>query len=122
LSADDAMRTLQEALPYKVAIHGVGLDSSEVGHPPSKFADVFAAARAAGFHAVAHAGEEGPPAYIWEALDLLHVERIDHGVRCESDGVRRHGKHSSDRVPLSTSSWPCSARRSSWRACSTAAP
>ena len=66
-------------------IHGVGLDSSEVGHPPSKFTDVFRAARDAGFRAVAHAGEEGPPAYIWEALDLLHVERIDHGVRCESD-------------------------------------
>jgi adenosine deaminase len=85
LSADEAMRTLQEALPYKAAIHGVGLDSSEVGHPPSKFMDVFHAARAAGFRAVAHAGEEGPPAYIREALDLLHVERIDHGVRCESD-------------------------------------
>jgi adenosine deaminase len=61
LSADDAMRTLQEALPHKAAIHGVGLDSSEVGHPPSKFVDVFAAARAAGLRAVAHAGEEGPP-------------------------------------------------------------
>jgi adenosine deaminase len=85
LPADDAMRTLQEALPYKADIHGVGLDSSEVGYPPSKFADVFRAARDAGFRAVAHAGEEGPPAYIWEALDLLHVERIDHGVRCESD-------------------------------------
>jgi len=85
LPADDAMRTLQEAFPFKAAIHGVGLDSSEVGHPPSKFVEVFAAARAAGFRAVAHAGEEGPPAYIREALDLLHVERIDHGVRCESD-------------------------------------
>ncbi len=85
LSADDAMQTLREALPYKAAIHGVGLDSSEVGHPPSKFTDVFRAAREAGFRAVAHAGEEGPPAYIREALDLLHVERIDHGVRCESD-------------------------------------
>jgi adenosine deaminase len=85
LSADDAMRTLEEALPFKAAIHGVGLDSSEVGHPPSKFVDVFTAARKAGFRAVAHAGEEGTPAYIWEALDLLHVERIDHGVRCESD-------------------------------------
>jgi adenosine deaminase len=85
LPADDAMRTLQEALPFKAAIHGVGLDSSEVGHPPSKFVDVFAVARNAGFRAVAHAGEEGPPAYIWEALDLLHVERIDHGVRCEGD-------------------------------------
>jgi adenine deaminase len=85
LPADDAMRTLQEALPFRAAIAGVGLDSSEVGHPPSKFTEVFAAARSAGFRAVAHAGEEGPPAYIREALDLLHVERIDHGVRCESD-------------------------------------
>ncbi|MEO8344330.1 MAG: adenosine deaminase [Betaproteobacteria bacterium] len=85
LSADDAMHTLQEALPHRADIHGVGLDSSEVGHPPSKFADVFRVARAAGFRSVAHAGEEGPPAYIWEALDLLHVERIDHGVRCEKD-------------------------------------
>ena len=85
LSADDAMRTLQEALPFKAQIHGVGLDSSEVGHPPSKFTQVFKTAREAGFRAVAHAGEEGPPAYIWEALDLLHVERVDHGVRCESD-------------------------------------
>ena len=85
LPADDALRTLQEALPYKSAIHGVGLDSSEVGHPPSKFTEVFRKAREAGFRAVAHAGEEGPPAYIWEALDLLHVERIDHGVRCEGD-------------------------------------
>jgi adenine deaminase len=87
LSADDAMCTLQEALPYRSAIAGVGLDSSEVGHPPSKFTDVFAAARNAGFRAVAHAGEEGPPSYIREALDLLHVERIDHGVRCEGDDV-----------------------------------
>lgn len=85
LSADDAMHTLEEALPFKASIHGVGLDSSEVGHPPAKFVDVFAAARKAGFRAVAHAGEEGPPAYIREALDLLHVERIDHGVRCEGD-------------------------------------
>jgi len=85
LPADDAMRTLLEALPWKADIHGVGLDSSEVGHPPSKFTEVFRAAREAGFRAVAHAGEEGPPSYIREALDLLHVERIDHGVRCESD-------------------------------------
>ena len=85
LPADDALRTLQEALPYKADIHGVGLDSSEVGHPPSKFTEVFRKATEAGFRAVAHAGEEGPPAYIREALDLLHVERIDHGVRCESD-------------------------------------
>jgi len=85
LPADDAMHTLLEALPWKADIHGVGLDSSEVGHPPSKFTEVFRAAREAGFRAVAHAGEEGPPSYIREALDLLHVERIDHGVRCESD-------------------------------------
>ena len=85
LSAEDAQRTLDEALPYRDAICGVGLDSSEAGNPPSKFTSVFARARAAGFHAVAHAGEEGPPAYIREALDLLHVERIDHGVRCEED-------------------------------------
>ncbi len=85
LSAGDAMATLEEALPYKTRIHGVGLDSSEVGHPPSKFVDVFDRARDEGFLTVAHAGEEGPPAYIWEALDLLKVERIDHGVRCLED-------------------------------------
>jgi adenosine deaminase len=85
LSADAAMRTLEEALPYKQAIAAVGLDSSERGHPPSKFAAVFERARAEGLIAVAHAGEEGPPAYIVEALDLLHVARIDHGVRCEED-------------------------------------
>ena len=85
LSASDAMATLEEALPYKTRIYGVGLDSSEVGHPPSKFVDVFDRARDEGFLTVAHAGEEGPPAYIWEALDLLKVERIDHGVRCLED-------------------------------------
>jgi len=85
LSADDAMRTLEAALPHAEAIAAVGLDSSERGHPPSKFADVFARARTAGFRVVAHAGEEGPPAYIVEALDILHAERIDHGVRCEED-------------------------------------
>ncbi len=99
LSADDAMRTLQEALPHKHSIDGVGLDSSEVGHPPSKFTAVFGAARAAGFRAVAHAGEEGPPAYIKEALDLLHVERIDHGVRCESDDALCR-RLADERVPL----------------------
>ena len=99
LSADEAMRTLEEALPFKSAIHGVGLDSSEVGHPPSKFVDVFAAARKAGFRAVAHAGEEGPPAYIWEALDVLHVERIDHGVRCESDDALCR-RLAAERIPL----------------------
>ena len=79
------MATLEQALPYKDRIVAVGLDSSELGHPPSKFADVFARARAEGFRAVAHAGEEGPPAYIREALDILAVERIDHGVRCVED-------------------------------------
>ena len=95
----DAKATLQQALPYKAQIHGVGLDSSEVGHPPSKFTDVFRAAREAGFRAVAHAGEEGPPAYIWEALDLLHVERIDHGVRCESDDALCR-RLAAERIPL----------------------
>ena len=85
LSADAAMQTLEAALPYKDRICAVGLDSSERDHPPSKFKDVFARARAEGFLAVAHAGEEGPPAYIAEALDLLCVERIDHGVRCLED-------------------------------------
>lgn len=85
LSADDAMATLTAALPYKDRVHAVGLDSSELGHPPSKFVEVFARARAEGFLAVAHAGEEGPPDYILEALDLLEVRRIDHGVRCLED-------------------------------------
>jgi adenine deaminase len=82
LSEDDAQRTLDEALPYLDWLIAVGLDSSEVGHPPRKFANVFARARAAGLFAVAHAGEEGPPEYIEEALDILQVRRIDHGVRC----------------------------------------
>lgn len=85
LSASDAMATLEEALPFKNNIHAVGLDSSELGHPPSKFVDVFDRARNEGFLTVAHAGEEGPPAYIWEALELLKVERVDHGVRCLED-------------------------------------
>ena len=85
LSADDAMKTLKQALPYADQITAVGLDSSEAGHPPSKFAAVFERARAEGFLTVAHAGEEGPPAYMYEALDVLHVARIDHGVRSEED-------------------------------------
>ncbi|HSD68062.1 MAG TPA: adenosine deaminase, partial [Woeseiaceae bacterium] len=85
LSAADAVATLEEALPFKDRIAAVGLDSSEVGHPPSKFAAVFDRARSEGFLTVAHAGEEGPPAYIVEALDLLKVRRIDHGVRCLED-------------------------------------
>lgn len=87
LSADEAMATLEDALPFKDRIDAVGLDSSEIGHPPSKFAAVFDRARREGFLTVAHAGEEGPPEYIWEALDLLKVERIDHGVRCLEDPV-----------------------------------
>ncbi len=85
LSADDAMATLEAALPFADRIAAVGLDSSEVGHPPSKFEAVFDRARSEGFLTVAHAGEEGPPAYIIEALDLLKVRRIDHGVRCLED-------------------------------------
>ena len=85
LSEDAAFATLDKALPYKDQIIGVGLDSSEVGHPPSKFERVFAKAREAGFLIVAHAGEEGPAEYVWEALDLLKVNRVDHGVRSEED-------------------------------------
>jgi adenosine deaminase len=85
LSEDEAIETLQAALPWRDRFIGVGLDSSEVGHPPEKFARVFAQARAWGLHVVAHAGEEGPPAYIWSALDVLQVERIDHGVQAIHD-------------------------------------
>ena len=87
LSEDDALATLAQALPHRDKLIGVGLDSSELGHPPEKFARVFAAARDLGLHLVAHAGEEGPPAYIDSALDVLHVERIDHGVRCLEDAA-----------------------------------
>ncbi|PKF34011.1 adenosine deaminase [Acinetobacter proteolyticus] len=85
LSEEKAFETLEQALPFKNDIIAIGLDSSEVGHPPAKFERVFAKAREAGFLIVAHAGEEGPPEYIWEALDLLKVNRIDHGVRSEED-------------------------------------
>lgn len=99
LSQEAAMRTLEQALPFKDRIVAVGLDSSERGHPPEKFARVFERARAAGFRAVAHAGEEGPSEYIWQALDRLGVARIDHGVRCVEDPrlVERLGR---DAVPL----------------------
>ncbi|WP_293681871.1 adenosine deaminase [uncultured Phenylobacterium sp.] len=80
-----AFATLKAAEPYLDRIVGVGLDSSEVGHPPLKFARVFAAARAKGLKLVAHAGEEGPPEYVWEALDILDVDRIDHGNRALED-------------------------------------
>jgi adenosine deaminase len=87
LDEDDALRALDMALPYKDWIAGVGLDSSELGHPPRKFARVFRRARDMGLRAVAHAGEEGPAEYIWEALDILGVERIDHGIRSLDDEV-----------------------------------
>jgi adenosine deaminase len=80
-----AEETLDQALPFRGWLTAVGLDSAEVGHPPERFAAVFARARAAGLLAVAHAGEEGPPEYIRQALDLLHAARIDHGVRCLED-------------------------------------
>ncbi|MGU3313699.1 adenosine deaminase [Acinetobacter sp. M5A5_2a] len=85
LSEEAAFETLEQALPFKQDIIAVGLDSSEVGHPPAKFERVFTKAREEGFLIVAHAGEEGPPEYVWEALDLLKVNRIDHGVRSEED-------------------------------------
>jgi adenosine deaminase len=85
LSADAAMDILEMALPFRDGIIGVGLDSSELDHPPEKFSEVFDRARQEGFLTVAHAGEEGPPAYIWAALEVLKVARIDHGVRCEED-------------------------------------
>ena len=87
LSEDAAMATLDAAMPFRQHFIGVGLDSSEVGHPPEKFARVFEKARALGLHRVAHAGEEGPPAYIHSALDVLKVERIDHGVRILEDAA-----------------------------------
>lgn len=85
LSEEEAFKTLKDSLPFKKDIIAVGLDSSEVGHPPAKFQRVFEAALKEGFLTVAHAGEEGPPAYIWEALDLLKIKRIDHGVRALED-------------------------------------
>ncbi|MCE9660386.1 MAG: adenosine deaminase [Burkholderiales bacterium] len=99
LSEEEALQTLHDALPYREHFIGVGLDSSERGHPPEKFARVFAEAKRLGLHRVAHAGEEGPPAYITSALDVLKVERIDHGVRCLEDPalVRRLA---AERVPL----------------------
>ena len=87
LPEQDAIDTLEQALPYRDKFIGVGLDSSERDHPPEKFARVFARCRELGLHLVAHAGEEGPPAYIATALDVLHVERIDHGVRCLEDAT-----------------------------------
>ncbi len=85
MSEESAFETLEMALPYKDKILGVGLDSSEVGHPPSKFERVFAKSREIGWLLFAHAGEEGPAEYVWEALDLLNIDRIDHGNRCLED-------------------------------------
>lgn len=99
LPASDALATWKLAEPYLDDIHGVGLDSSERGFPPSLFEDVFTLARAAGLKTVAHAGEEGPPAYIREALDLLHVARIDHGVRISEDAALTQAV-AERRVPL----------------------
>jgi adenosine deaminase len=99
LSAEDAMSTLEQALPHRDAIAAVGLDSTELGVSPTKFVGVFERARHAGWPAVAHAGEEGPPSNIIAALDLLHVQRIDHGVRCEED-VDLVARLARERVPL----------------------
>jgi adenosine deaminase len=99
LSAQAAMRTLEEALPHKAAIVAVGLDSTETGHPPGKFAAVFERARSEGLFAVAHAGEEGPASFVREALDTLKVQRIDHGVRCEED-PQLVDRLARERIPL----------------------
>ena len=85
LSEESAFKTLLEALPFREYIEGVGLDSSELGFPPRKFKNVFAKAAKEGFRKVAHAGEEGPPEYIWQAIEDLGVSRIDHGIRCSED-------------------------------------
>jgi len=85
LSEKEAFETLKQSLPFKDKIIGVGLDSSEVGHPPSKFERVFEACAKEGYKIVAHAGEEGDSSYIWEAIRLLHVNRIDHGIACDED-------------------------------------
>ncbi len=87
LSEESAFKTLESSLPFKDWVDGVGLDSSELGNPPSKFANVFKASAQHGYKLVAHAGEEGPSEYIWEALDLLKVVRIDHGNRCLNDNA-----------------------------------
>ncbi|MEV6567594.1 adenosine deaminase [Streptomyces kronopolitis] len=98
-SAESALETFEAARPHLHRLTAVGLDSAEVGHPPSKFREVFALAREAGLKCVAHAGEEGPPAYVWEALDVLGVDRIDHGVRCMED-EQLVARLVADQVPL----------------------
>ncbi len=99
LSEQEAFECLEQIMPLRDKIVGIGLASSEVGHPPEKFAKVFARARALGFRLVAHAGEEAPPAYIWSALDVLKVERIDHGVQAIHDAALMQ-RLAKDRVPL----------------------
>jgi adenine deaminase len=99
LSEEEAFGTLEQALPFRDRFIGVGLDSSELGHPPEKFARVFAKCRALGLHLVAHAGEEGPPAYVWSALDVLKVERIDHGVQSAKDPALMK-RLAQERIPL----------------------
>jgi adenine deaminase len=99
LSAESAMETFESALPYRDHLAGVGLDSSERDHPPEKFTDVFARARAEGFFVVAHAGEEGPPEYVWQALDKLRASRIDHGVRAIEDEALVE-RLRAERIPL----------------------
>ena len=99
LSEEDGLATLEAALPYRDKFIGVGLDSSEVGHPPEKFTRLFARCRELGLRIVAHAGEEGPPAYVWGALDLLGAERIDHGVQSVHDAALM-ARLAKERVPL----------------------
>jgi adenosine deaminase len=99
LSGQDAMHTLDELEPFAEHFCGVGLDSSELGHPPNKFVEVFERARGLGLKLVAHAGEEGPPEYVWEALDILHVDRIDHGNRALEDPALIE-RLRDDKVPL----------------------
>ncbi|MFI1253690.1 adenosine deaminase [Streptomyces netropsis] len=98
-SAESALATFEAARPHLHRIAAVGLDSAEVGNPPSKFREVYALAREAGLKCVAHAGEEGPPAYVWEALDILGVDRIDHGVRAMEDDALV-ARLVADQVPL----------------------
>ena len=99
LSEQEAFECLEQAMPLRDKLVGIGLASSEKGHPPEKFARVFARARELGFRLVAHAGEEGPPAYIWTALDVLKVERIDHGVQAINDAALMQ-RLAQDRIPL----------------------
>ncbi len=97
--ASEALAVLRDLISMQAPIVGIGLDSAEVGYPPSLFAAVYDVARAAGLKCIAHAGEEGPPAYIWEALDVLRVDRIDHGIRCLEDEVLV-ARLVEDQVPL----------------------